>query len=193
MIEIQDTLVSEELLTEFFCCDLSQCRGQCCVEGDAGAPVLAEEVADLEEAAETLSGELTEPARRLIGQQGVVEIDRDGDIVTSCVCGGACVFATEDKSGCTLCTIDRAHREGRFAAHKPISCALYPIRLRNVGLYTALNYHRWGVCDAARAKGRELGIRVFQFLREPLIRRFGEDWWAELELVASEMEKQGLL
>lgn len=191
MVEIQDTLVSLDVFREQFCCDLGRCKGQCCVEGDAGAPVDEEEIADLEEAAELLSDELTPEARQVIDDEGVVGIDRDGTFVTSVVNGRDCVFAVRGDDGTTLCAIDRAHREGRTAIEKPLSCALYPIRLSDVGGVTALNYHRWDVCRSACELGKSFQLPVYRFLKEPLVRAFGQKWWNECELVATELKKAG--
>ena len=193
MVQIQDTLVSLDLFKECFCCDLAQCHGQCCVEGDAGAPVEEDEIACLEEAAELLDEELTDEARCIIRDEGVVTIDRDGEFVTSVVRGRDCVFAVQDTGGITLCAIDRAHREGRTTIQKPLSCALYPIRISDVGGLTALNYHRWEVCRSACQRGRQLQLPVYQFLKQPLIRAFGQAWWDECELVAGELKKAGYL
>lgn len=193
MVQIQDTLVSLDVFREQFCCDLSRCKGQCCVEGDAGAPVDEEEIADLEEAAELLADELTTEARQVIDEEGVVCIDRDGTFVTSVVDDRDCVFAVKGDDGTTLCAIDRACREGRCQVQKPLSCALYPIRLSDVGGMTALNYHRWDVCQPACELGRQLHMPVWKFLKEPLVRAFGEDWWKECELVAGELKKAGYL
>lgn len=194
MVEILDTLVSLDLFTAQFCCDISQCHGQCCVEGDAGAPVAEDEIAGLEQAADALREELPPAARRLIRRQGVVEIDpRDGQFVTSCVKGRDCVFAVRSPEGHTLCAIDRAYREGRIPVPKPLSCALYPVRLSRVGGMTALNYHRWPICRPACQLGQRLQMPVFQFLKDPLIRAFGTEWWQQCQLVATELRKQGYI
>lgn len=193
MVEIQDTLVSFDLFKECFCCDLKACGGACCVEGDAGAPVTAEEIADLEEAAELLRQELTPAAREVIDAQGVAYIDREGQLVTSIVGGKDCVFAVKNDEGTTLCAIDRAWREGRIPVQKPVSCALYPVRLSKVGGMTALNYNRWSICGAACLKGKELGIPLYQFLKAPLVRAFGQNWWDECHLVCGELKKQGYI
>jgi len=194
MVEILDTLVSLDLFTAHFCCDLAQCHGQCCVEGDAGAPVEEDEIAGLEQAAHALSEELSPAAKRLIRRQGVVEIDpRDGQFVTSCVKGRDCVFAVHSPEGHTLCAIDRAYRAGRITVQKPLSCALYPVRLSRVGGMTALNYHRWPICKPACQLGLRLKMPVFQFLKDPLVRAFGTAWWEQCQLVAAELRKQGYI
>lgn len=193
MVEIQGRLVSLDVFGEPFCCDLHACRGACCVEGDAGAPVEPDEIPGLEEAAEALGGELTAEARAVIDGQGVAYADRDGQLVTSIVDGKDCVFAVRDGQGCVLCAIDRARREGRTAVEKPLSCALYPVRLSKVGGVTALNYHRWDVCAGARAQGRRLALPVYRFLKAPLVRAFGQEWYDECELVATELRRQGYI
>ena len=149
------------------------------MEGDAGAPVTTEEIAELEEASEQLREELTPAAREVIDTQGVAYIDREGQLVTSIVGGKDCVFAVKNDEGITLCAIDRAWREGRLTVH--------------VGGMTALNYNRWSICGAACLKGKELGIPLYQFLKAPLVRAFGQDWWDECHLVCGELKKQGYI
>ncbi len=193
MVEIQDTLVSLDLFREQFCCDLAACKGACCVEGDAGAPVDMDEIPALEEAAELLHDELTPEAQEVIDAEGVVYIDHDGQFVTSIVNDRDCVFAVKNADGTTLCAIDRAFREGRTEIEKPISCALYPIRLSEVGGMTAVNYHRWDICRCACELGKKRALPLYQFLREPLIRAFGQSWYDECCLVAQELQKAGYL
>lgn len=193
MVEIQDTLVSLDLFRECFCCDLHACCGACCVEGDAGAPLSMEEIAELEEASEALWDELSPEAREVIDSHGVAYIDKDGQMVSSIVNGKDCVFAVKNEEGITLCAIDRAWREGRLNIRKPISCELYPVRLSRVGGMTAVNYHRWNICGGACKLGREQNLPLYQFLKAPLIRAFGEEWWNECDLVCGELKKQGYL
>ena len=189
ILQVGEVLVASDIITECFCCDLSACRGACCIEGDAGAPVTLEEVECLEEVLDTVRPELSTPAQRVIKRRGVAYTDEEGDLVTSIVGGKDCVFTCYDEKGCCYCATERAYREGRTRWCKPISCALYPIREKHFanGL-TGLNYHRWDVCRPAVELGRRLGLPVYKFLREPLIRRFGEDWYRELEEVAAQME-----
>jgi len=193
MVQIGDAIVSFDLFQEYFCCNPSHCRGICCVEGDAGAPVLMEEVEKLEEALEVVGDEMSPAARAIADEQGVVYNDRDGDLVTSIVDGKDCIFASRDENGCCICLIERAYNEGRIGWRKPMSCYLYPVRLSKVGDYTAVNFHKWDVCSCAFVKGRRKGIRAYEFLKQPLIERFGEEWYKELLVVAKELEKQGLL
>lgn len=187
ILQIDDTLISSDILTEMFCCDLEACGGECCVEGDAGAPVTLDEIAGIEEALDDVWADLTASAQSVIDRQGVAYTDQEGDMVTSIVGGKDCVF-TCHSGGCCYCALEKAYREGRTKFCKPVSCALYPIRevkLKN-GL-TGLNYHRWDVCKAAVRKGRELQLPVYKFLREPLTRRFGEEWYKSLEAAAAEL------
>lgn len=189
MLEIQDTLISLDLFSQQFCCDLERCRGCCCEEGDAGAPVAIDEVAQLEDAADKLWDELTPEAQEVIVSQGVVYNDITGELVTSIVGGRDCVFATHDAEGHCFCVIDRAYRQGRVKFQKPISCHLYPVRLKTLSNgTTALNYDRWDICQCAVEKGCQLALPLYKFLKEPLIRRFGEDWYREVETAADELK-----
>ncbi|MCQ2132821.1 MAG: DUF3109 family protein [Bacteroidaceae bacterium] len=194
MLEIQDTLISLDLFSQQFCCDLERCRGCCCEEGDAGAPVAIDEVAQLEDAADKLWDELTPEAQEVIVSQGVVYNDITGELVTSIVGGRDCVFATHDAEGHCLCVIDRAYRQGRVKFQKPISCHLYPVRLKTLSNgTTALNYDRWDICQCAVEKGCQLALPLYKFLKEPLIRRFGEDWYREVETAADELKKANMI
>lgn len=193
MIQIDDTIISIDCLSEKFCCDLEACKGACCIEGDAGAPVELEEVAQLEEALPVVWNELSAAAQAVIDRQGVVYTDEDGDLVTSIVHGKDCVFTCYDSCGNCFCALEKAYREGRSLFYKPASCHLYPIRIKKIGDMTALNYHRWDVCRMAVEKGRQLNLPVYRFLKEPLVRRFGEAWYQELESAVEELKEQGYL
>lgn len=180
ILEVGGVLISSDILTERFCCDYEKCKGICCVEGDAGAPVTPDEIAAIEESIDTVWPELSAQAQSVIDQQGVVYTDPDGDLVTSIVGGKDCVFTCYDGDNC-LCALERAYRSGRTKFCKPISCALYPIREKQFsGGLIGLNYNRWKVCEDAVKKGQELDLPVYVFLKEPLIRRFGADWYQEL-------------
>lgn len=193
IIEIGGVLVSSDILTECFACDYGKCKGACCVEGDAGAPVTTDEIAAIEEVLDTVWPDLSAQAQAVIDKQGVAYTDRDGDLVTSIVGGKDCVFTTyqsfQPTVTCCMCALEKAYRAGKTSFCKPISCSLYPIREKRFsnGL-VGLNYNRWDVCRDAVVKGRKEGIRVYQFLREPLIRRFGEEWYNELCDIANLMK-----
>lgn len=193
IIQVGDVLVSSDILTERFCCDIDKCKGACCVEGDAGAPVTMDEIADLENSLDEVWNDLSAGAQAVVDRQGVAYTDPEGDLVTSIVGGKDCVFTCYDANGCCLCALERACRQGRIAFCKPVSCALYPIREKRLsGGGTALNYNRWNVCRDAVARGRELDLPLYKFLKEPLTRRFGTDWYDELCNVAGEIDRQGL-
>ncbi len=197
-------LLSSEILTEKFCCDLSVCKGECCIEGDAGAPVTLDEVAEIEDSLDEVWSDLSASAQSVIDKQGVAYTDQEGDLVTSIVRGKDCVFTyygdIEDWNAhlpiedCCLCALEKAFRAGRTHFCKPISCALYPIREKRIGDgLIGLNYNRWVVCKAAITKGEQEDIRLYQFLRDPLIRRFGEEWYQELLDTIDELKAQGYL
>ena len=187
IIQVGDVLVSSDILTQCFCCDLETCHGECCVEGDAGAPVTLEEIDQLETCLDEVWGDLSASAQAVIDRQGVAYADSDGDMVTSIVGGRDCVFTCYENGTC-LCALEKAFREGRTSFCKPISCALYPIREKTFrGGLVGLNYHQWEVCKKAEEKGRQLQLPVYRFLKSPLVRRFGEDWYEELEQVAQEL------
>lgn len=190
MIQIDNALVSLDVIEEKFLCDLSKCKGECCVDGDSGAPLLKEEVTELEKALPAVWDDLSPKAQEIINKQGVAYIDEDGDIVTSIVDNKDCVFTCYDNSGICKCALEKAYREGKISFYKPVSCHLYPIRITEYQSFTAVNYHRWKICKAAELLGRKENLPVYKFLKEPLIRRFGADWYGKLETIASEWEKQ---
>lgn len=194
ILQVGDVLISPDILTEQFCCDLEACGGACCIEGDAGAPVTEEEVAHLERVMPAVWHDLDPRAQKVLNKQGVAYRDPDGDLVTSIVGNKDCCFTCYDEKGICLCATDRAHREGRIDWPKPISCYLYPIREKKLSNGTvALNYDRWTVCAPARKLGKELGLPIYQFLKDPLIRRFGEAWYAELEALVAALKAEGTL
>ena len=184
ILEIDNILVSSDIITEQFCCDLDKCKGICCVEGDAGAPVTLDEIAGIEDSLDTVWNDMSASAQAVVDRQGVAYTDCEGDLVTSIVGGKDCVF-TGYEGDCCLCALERAYRQGKTSFIKPISCALYPIRVKTFpNNVVALNYNRWDVCRDAVAKGRELGLPVYKFLEGPLVRRFGKEWYDELCQVA---------
>lgn len=187
ILQLDDVLLSPDIITKFFCCDYDKCKGICCVEGDAGAPVLMDEIAELEDCLDCVWHDLSAQAQAVIDQQGVAYSDRDGDMVTSIVNGKDCVFTCYDGESC-LCALERAYREGKTRFCKPISCSLYPIREKQFSNgFIGLNYHRWDVCSDAVRKGRAENVRVYEFLKEPLTRRFGKEWYADLCALAKEI------
>lgn len=191
MVEIGNTIVSFDLFEQQFCCDLDICKGQCCVEGDAGAPLEIDEIAKLEEVLPVIWNDLSEAARKVIDAQGVAYSDAEGDLVTSIVNRRECVFSYIDSAeGVCKCAIEKAYHEGKTSFYKPISCHLYPVRLKKFKDFTAVTYHRWSVCSCAETKGHKLQLPVYKFLKNPLIRRFGEAWYKELEEAAKAYEAE---
>ena len=193
MLQIQDTLVSFDVVEKEFICDLEACRGACCIEGDAGAPIDEEERRKLKEVLPVVWNDLTPAAHRVIEEQGVAYIDEEGDLVTSIVNGKDCVFTCYDEKGYCYCAIEKAFRAGKTDLYKPISCHLYPIRIGDYGPYKAVNYHRWNVCKAAVLLGQKENLPVYKFLKEPLVRKFGEEWYKELEIAAEELQRRGMM
>lgn len=195
MLQIGNTIISFDILTKRFVCNLECCKGACCVEGDAGAPLLEEEVKEIEAVLPIIWDMLSNPARQVINEKGISYRDPEGELVTQIVNGKDCVFAFHE-NGCCYCAIERAARQGMCKFLKPVSCHLYPIRVSNLkdGL-KALNYHRWDICHSAMLHGEqsENGVPLYRYLKEPLIRRFGQEWYNELELTVSEMEKQHII
>ena len=189
MIQIKDTLISEDVFETCFVCDLGKCKGMCCVEGDAGAPLTHEEYEAIKDVLPEIWDDLLPKARELIEKQGIAYIDGDGELVTSIIKGRECVFTYFDADGVYRCAIDNAFREGRISVQKPISCHLYPIRLHKYDEFTALNYDRWSVCRPALRLGKKTGIKLYQFLKEPLIRKFGEEWYQEVCQIAELLSK----
>ncbi|MCK9312085.1 MAG: DUF3109 family protein [Bacteroidales bacterium] len=192
MLQIKDALISLDLIDRQFCCDLAHCSGMCCVEGDSGAPVELDEIAELENSLPHIWEDLSEKAKVVIKKQGVVYADHDGEMVTSIVNGKDCVFTCYDGKGICFCAIEKAWRAGKISFMKPISCHLYPVRIKKFDDFTAVNYQEWSICSSARIYGKQLGLPVYQFLKEPLIRKFGQEWYEELceaaEMLKSEMK-----
>ncbi|MBQ7163023.1 MAG: DUF3109 family protein [Bacteroidales bacterium] len=190
MIEIDDTLISFDVFDKKFCCDLGRCKGYCCVEGEAGAPLLEEEIPQIEEALPAVWEDLSLAARALINRQGVSYRDRDGESVTQIINGKDCVFTCYDEKGICYCALEKAWRAGKTRFMKPVSCHLYPIRLQRLASgKTAVNYQHWDVCQGAVECGRQLDLPVYRFLKEPLIRRFGQAWYDQV-CVAAEWLKE---
>ena len=189
IIQVGNVLVSPDIFTEKFCCDLDKCKGQCCVEGDAGAPVTLDEIGGIEDSLDTVWTDMSASAQAIVDKQGVAYVDQEGDLVTSIVNGKDCVFTCYE-SGCCLCALERAYRAKKTDFVKPISCALYPIRVKDFNNGTVgINYNRWDVCKDAVVKGKELNLPIYKFLEGPLTRRFGAEWYKELCDVAEQLER----
>jgi len=181
MIEVGGHLVSDELIKENFICNLTKCKGACCVEGDSGAPLEKDELAILDEIYPKIKHLMTEKGIAAIEEQGTHVKDFEGDYTTTCVDGNKeCAYVTWE-NGITKCAIEKAYEQGIVDWKKPISCHLYPIRLTKYPEFDMLNYDRWSICSPACTFGNEHQVKVYQFLKEPLIRKYGEEWYQELE------------
>lgn len=181
MIEIDDKIVSADILRECFLCDIEACKGACCVEGNSGAPLEEEEADLLEHEYLAYNPYMTPEGIRAVEGQGFAVLDFDGDLTTPLIGDAQCAY-TYVENGITLCAIEKAWMEGKTKFRKPISCHLYPIRVVKFSNGTlGLNYHRWSVCEPARQCGRKLGIPVYKAVREAIIRRFGEEFYKSLE------------
>lgn len=189
MIQIDDTLVSLEVLQKKFVCDLSACKGACCVEGDDGAPLEDEERDELDLIYEDLKPFLRPEGIAAIEAQGTWTRDQyDEEYVTPLVNGSECVYTTFDDKGTAHCGIEQAYRAGAVDFYKPISCHLYPVRITKYKEFEAVNYDQWKICDPARACGMKLEVKVYQFLKPALIRKYGEEYFEQLE-AADELAK----
>lgn len=184
MFLIDNTIITEELLTQFFCCDLAKCKGECCVSGDAGAPLEEEEIGVIEYYLDQIKEYMSPEGIAVIEKEGVFDYDMSGQLVTPLIDGLECAFAGFDEHGISYCAIEKAWQAGKINFRKPISCHLYPIRLEQMSGFTHLHYHQWDICIPARLKGRKEGIPLYKFLKEALTWKFGEKWYQQLEQIA---------
>lgn len=180
MIVIDKTCISDDIADQMFVCDLEKCKGACCVEGDLGAPLEEEELPILEQIYEDVKPYLSAKGIRAIEEQGLYIKDYEGDYSTPTIGNRECAFAIYDKKGVLKCGIEQAYLDGKISYKKPISCHLYPIRITKYEDYHAINYDRWEICNPACKHGRKLGVPLYKFLKEPLIRQYGEIWYNEL-------------
>lgn len=191
MIQIDDKLISEDIFAESFVCNLTKCKGACCVDGDTGAPLEKEELAILDDIFPKVKPYLRPEGVKAIEEQGTWVIDDyDGGYVTTLVNGSECAYVIFDEKGTTKCGIEKAYEDGAVDWKKPISCHLYPIRATEYKTFTALNYHEWNICKDACALGSELQVRIYQFLKEPLIRKYGPEFYQTLTEAAQEWERE---
>jgi len=186
IVEIGNVLVSEDVIEEFFSCDYEVCRGKCCIIGDSGAPLEEEELDELEKHYDEYQDLMSQAGRDAVDAKGFFEVDIEDDLVTPVVPQTQeCAYTHFDADGNCLCAIERCFFQGKCSWRKPISCSLYPIRVTKLtGGGLALNLHRWDICKDAFEKGRKEKVRVYQFLREPLERRFGKEFYEALDAAA---------
>ena len=187
MILIENTCISDDIADQFFVCNLEKCKGACCVEGDSGAPLEEDELAVLADIYEHVEPYLTADGKAAIAKQGVYTVDFEGDYVTPIIDGRECAYAFYDESKTLKCGIEQAYIDGKINYKKPVSCHLYPIRVTKYDQYQALNYDRWSICKDACTLGEHLGVPLYKFLKEPLIRAYGQDWYEQLVQEAEEL------
>jgi hypothetical protein len=184
MISIENTLVSDDLISKEFVCNIAKCKGACCVEGEAGAPLEKEEVVFLQKNYPKIKPYLNDKGTQAIEEQGVFVKGLDGDFETPLVKGKECAYTVFSENGTASCGIEKAHQQGAIDFQKPISCHLYPVRIQHYDKMTAVNYHAWSICSDACDLGTTLKIPVYQFVKKALIRKFGTAWYRALETFA---------
>lgn len=189
MFQIGKTIVSQELIEEDFVCNLSACKGACCIEGEGGAPLELEETKILESIYPKVKPLLSRESQEIIQREGTHVVGQDGGLETPLVNGGPCVYVIYENN-IAKCGIEEAYNKGIIDLKKPVSCHLYPVRVNQYQSFSAVNYHKWYICSAACELGKELKVPVYKFVKEALIRKFGEAWYQELETVANEWKKQ---
>jgi hypothetical protein len=189
MLAIGKTLVSLDLLDRKFVCDLAKCKGECCIKGDAGAPLENHEIDILENIVDDVLPYMDDPGRNKVNADGVFEIDRDGDKGTVLLEDGRCAFATVTDKGVYSCAIEKANAEGKVKFRKPISCHLYPVRITKYPTYDAVNYDQWDICKPACKCGADLQVPLFRFVKDSLVRKYGSEWYDELKAI-DELRKE---
>lgn len=189
MFQIGKTIVSEEIIENDFVCNLNACKGTCCIEGDAGAPLEEEETTVLVDIFQEVKPFLRAEGIRAIEEQGAFVKGEDGEWETPLVNGSECAYVVFSENGIAKCGLEEAYDQGVTHWKKPVSCHLYPIRVKEYTELTAVNYHKWTICDPACALGEELQVPIYKFVKEALIRKFGSKWYAELETVARTLTK----
>lgn len=187
MFQLGKTIISEDIIEKDFVCNLHACKGACCIEGEAGAPVTKEEVQILKDIYPMVKEFLRPEGIQAIEEQGTHVTSPFGELETPLVNGKECAYVTFKANGMASCGIEDANNAGKIDFKKPISCHLYPIRIQEYEDFSAVNYDRWSICSDACTLGKELKVPVYKFLKEALIRKYGENWYAELEKIASEM------
>ncbi len=186
MFQLGKTIVSEEIIENDFVCNLAACKGACCIDGNAGAPLEDSETEILVDIFADVKPFLRPEGIAVIESQGAFVKGEDGEWETPLVNNSECAYVTFSENGIAKCGIEEAYEQGAVQWKKPISCHMYPVRVREYTELTAVNYHKWQICDPACSLGNELQVPIYKFVKEALIRKFGEAWYAELEQVATE-------
>jgi hypothetical protein len=188
MVQIGTAIVSPDIFEKQFVCNLSECRGMCCVYGESGAPLEDDEIAVLKETYFRIKPYMTSAGIAVVEQRGVYETDFDNDRVTPLVGNSEdCAYACTE-NGVVYCAIEKAFRSGEITFRKPVSCHLYPIRITRYEGFEAVNYHSWNVCRGALKLGEKTGVPLYVFLKEPLIRKYGGEWYEQLRMAAEALK-----
>ena len=190
VIEIGKTLVSLDVFQKKFVCDLAACKGACCVKGDAGAPVEGHEVAEMEAALGIVKTYMRPEGLAALARQGTVVLDDEGELTTPLVDEGECVYVTFDGNGTAKCAFEQAYRDGKTGFYKPVSCHLYPIRIKEYKRFEAVNYDTWDICKPACDCGEKLSVPVYKFVKTALVRKYGEAWFEQAESAAALLDKE---
>ena len=185
MFQIGKTIISEDIIEKDFMCNLSACKGECCIDGDAGAPLEENELQILEDIFPKVKPYLRKEGLKFIEKQGVYTTNEEGEHETPLINGKDCAYVIFDENKVAMCAIEEAYNQGEISFKKPISCHLYPVRIQDYSEFSAINYHKWEICDDACTLGKELKVPVYKFVKQSLIRKFGQDWYEELEKVAN--------
>ncbi|MBU2997639.1 DUF3109 family protein [Cellulophaga baltica] len=189
MFQIGKTLISEEIIENDFVCNITACKGACCIDGDAGAPLDEKETEILVDIYQDVKPFLRPEGIAVIEKEGAFVKGEDGEWETPLVNGSECAYVVFSKNGTAKCALEDAYNEGITTWKKPVSCHMYPVRIREYSEFTAVNYHKWHICDDACSLGAELQVPIYKFVKEALVRKFGEEWYTELEQVANDMAK----
>lgn len=192
MIQIGNTIISLDIFEKHFLCDLNVCKGVCCVEGDSGAPLTREEARLIEENFQSFKPYLDEKYKKVIRETGFSVIDSDGDLVTPLYNNRECAYTYTDEQGITKCALEKAFFEGKSTFRKPVSCHLFPIRITEYKDFDAINYQQLDICKAARNCGMAKQVPLYVFLKDALTRKYGEEWYAELEVAADHIKNINL-
>ncbi len=190
MLQIGKTIISLDILHKPFCCDLNKCKGACCVDGDSGAPLTVEEASSIELGYPDFEEYLSDQNKAEIKRQGFSVVDADGDLVTPIVGNNECVFTFTDEAGITKCAIEKAYFEKNTSFRKPVSCHLFPIRITEYKRFDAVNYQQIDICKPGRICGKSKGLPLWKYLREPLERKYGSEWYDELTYAAENLPEE---
>jgi hypothetical protein len=187
VVEIGRAILSRDIFEKHFLCDILKCKGACCIEGDSGAPLTDEEAILIEQEYHTFADLLPDKHKAEVEKQGYSLIDEDGDLVTPLVDNRQCAYSYYNDKGILKCAIEKAHFDGKTKFRKPISCHLFPIRITEYKRFDAVNYQKLDICKPGRVCGASEKLPLYKFLKEPLIKKYGEEWYSEVELAADHL------